>query len=512
MRFKRKRVTVDDEKAILINMIISTAFLREINRLVKKEYFTIPYAKYIIDWVTEYYKQYNEAPKQQIQDLYNVYKSNLPTEEASIIAIFLQELSNKYEEKFNEGYQVDKALLYFRKRALEHTTEQIKSLVQLDRIDEAELIMSQYKKVLKDTSQCVNPNDPEFIENTFSKNEDENHLIKFPGVLGELLGWFDRGYLVVVQAPYKMSKTWFLEECRMIAALNRYRSVGFNFEMTEDQLATRYWKRITAHGSEGGIHLYPVFDCLFNQIGDCELAERTGAVPLYKPHLPKPTEFYRAPKDYVPCDYCRHHEHLKDNYKQEFWYLPVEKPPLSVDIIKKKTSSLTRMYGDFSRIKCFPRGSANVDDIKATLDVLEFAEGFVPDVITVDYATIMAAEIDAERGNEESKLDKTLLSLAGLATERHCLVVTASQVKTEVLKKTSTRMGDASQSTRAIYAHPTLVLGIMQTDAEKAIGMKRFNLIAHRFKQANPSIEVAVLQHLDTGQFILDSDWLDKGI
>jgi len=102
LRFKRKRVTVDDEKAILINMIISTAFLREINRLVKKEYFTIPYAKYIIDWVTEYYKQYNEAPKQQIQDLYNVYKSNLPTEEASIIAIFLQELSNKYEEKFNE--------------------------------------------------------------------------------------------------------------------------------------------------------------------------------------------------------------------------------------------------------------------------------------------------------------------------------------------------------------------------------------------------------------------------
>jgi hypothetical protein len=47
-------------------------------------------------------------------------------------------------------------------------------------------------------------------------------------------------------------------------------------------------------------------------------------------------------------------------------------------------------------------------------------------------------------------------------------------------------------------------------DIEKSNNMKRINVIAHRFKQFNASIEVAVLQQLDCGQVILDSDWAER--
>jgi replicative DNA helicase len=500
-------VTSEDEKAILINMITSTRFLKEVYTIAKKEYFTIPYAHHVLDWINEYFATYSEAPNKHIQDLYNVYRANLSSEETSLVAMFLQDLSDKYDESFNEMYAVDKALLYFRKRALEHSNEQIKSLLTLDRIEDAEKVMTQYKQVLKDTSKCVNPNDPDYIDKVFNEERDKDRLIKFPGVLGELLGWFCRGYLVVVQAPFKMGKTHTLDECRMLAAKNRLKSVGFNFEMTEEQLAERYWQRITASPRPDNENetLYPYFDCLYNQIGTCELDCRTNHVRLYKPSQTRPTDFSKTPVDYHPCDACRSKD--RENYKQAIWFRKIERPMMSPETVKKKATTLVRNYGDFTRIKCFARGAANVDDIKNTLDILEFSEGFIPDVITVDYATIMGAEREAEGGNEESKLDKTLLKLAGLATERHCLVVTASQVKTEVLKKSSTRMGDASQSSRAIYAHPTIVIGIMQTSEEKMYGAKRMNCIAHRFANFNPIREVLVLQQLDTGQVILDSDW-----
>ena len=155
MRLKRKRVTVDDEKQILISMITSTTFLKEIFHIAKKEYFVTPYARYVLDWIHEYFTNYNEAPKENITDLYNVYKANLNNEELSLVTMFLQDLSDKYEEDFNEKYYLDKALLYFRKRALEHSNEQIKSLLTIDRIDEAERVMAEYKKVLKDTNKCV---------------------------------------------------------------------------------------------------------------------------------------------------------------------------------------------------------------------------------------------------------------------------------------------------------------------------------------------------------------------
>lgn len=510
MKFKRKRVSADDEKQILINMVTSTSFLKEIFHIAKNEYFVTPYAHYVLDWINEYFTNYNEAPKEHITDLYNVYKANLSSEELSLVTMFLQDLSDKYEENVNEKYYLDKALLYFRKRALEYSNEQIKSLLTIDKIDEAERVMTQYKKVLKDTSKCVNPNDPEYISKVFNEDKEKDRLIKFPGVLGELLGWFCRGYLVVFQAPFKMGKTHALDECRLLAAQNRIKSVGFNFEMTSEQLAERYWQRVTGspRNDESGEFLYPYFDCLYNQIDTCELSQRMNHIQLYKSKKPKNPSF--TPDGYKPCDICRSNPKMRHHYKQEIWFRSVNKDAISEEFVKKRTSALTKMYGDFMRIQCLPRGSANIDDIKQTLDILEYSEGFVPSVITVDYATIMGAEKEAENGNEESKLDKTLLKLAGLATERHCLVVTASQVKTEVLKKSSTRMGDASQSSRAVYAHPTIVIGIMQTDSERELHAKRFNVVAHRFKPFNPLAEVVVLQQLDCGQMILDSDWVER--
>lgn len=511
MKFKRKRVSVDDEKQILINMVTSTSFLKEIYHIAKKEYFVTPYAHYVLDWIYEYFENYNEAPKDHITDLYNVYKANLNSEELSLVTMFLQDLSDKYEENLNEKYYLDKALLYFRKRALEYSNEQIKSLLAIDKIDEAERVMADHKKIVKDTSGCVNPNDVEYIDKTFSNDSSGDLLFKFPGVLGEMLGWMRRGWLVVVQGVYKGSKSWLVDEFRKVGAFNaRLKSVGFNFEMTNEQLAQRYWKGITATSDKNSEHYFPHFDCLLNQIDECELPYRINHIKLYDKNKSKPKNLSLHKEGYKPCDYCRNHPKLKHEYRKEMWFSKATRDILSPELVKKRAKALTRMYGDIMRIKCFPRGSATVADTEAVLDLLEYSEGFISDIVTYDYPQIMGTEPEAERGNDESRLNYTLLKLAGLASKRHCLVVAAAQMKTDTLKKVSTKMGDASGSSRAVYAHSTVNIGIMQSEEEKFYGARRVNCVAHRFEEFNPMNEVVILQDLGTGQVILDSDWVER--
>ena len=282
--------------------------------------------------------------------------------------------------------------------------------------------------------------------------------------------------------------------------------------MSEEQLALRMYKGMTGLPEEEDLIdslRWPIFDCLNNQIGSCPFPERrVNTIPLYDPAIGKPSIGDEMPEGYKTCDVCRKNKKWEKDFIEDIWYESVNTSGyVNSAIVKKKGLAITRQFGDLLRFKSFPRGSANVDDIRRVLDILEYSEGFFPDIINVDYAKIMAPEYSASSFNEEGQLDKTMVALAGLADERHCLVTTASQIKTEAIKRGKARMGDASQSTRAIYAHAAKVFGISQSEEETAFNAKRFNVIVDRFRSFNSAIEVRVLQQLAVGQPYVDSEY-----
>jgi predicted GH43/DUF377 family glycosyl hydrolase len=162
------------------------------------------------------------------------------------------------------------------------------------------------------------------------------------------------------------------------------------------------------------------------------------------------------------------------------------------------------MHGDTFRMKAYPMGSANISRITADLDALEYTEGFVPDVIVVDYADILAPE-DARITDTRHRLDMTWQHLKGLAQERHCLVFTASQGNRKSIKKLLMEQEDIAEDIRKM-AHVDVMYALNQTGKEKAAGAMRISIVAHRHEDSNDSSYVTVLQQRGLSQMLLDQE------
>lgn len=506
MNVKRKKIEVKTEEQILTAMIVSTEFLKGIANTTQESYFLTPYAKIVYRWIDEYWKKYQEAPDQRIQDLYEIHKERLSIEDAELVYQFLETLEDKYEdETFNSQFLIDKAINYFKKRSLSDIAQQVKSLVEMDRVEEAEQEWTSFKKVARQTIPWINPIDMDFALGVY-QDDTKNNLAQFPGALGELFGPFQRDTLVLGTGVYGSGKSLFLNEIAILHMTHRYNVAVINLEMSKSQVSKRFYRRIANRNEVESAFLIPVFDCFLNQIDACDLACRSNRVRLRGDEDPKPL-YENAPVDYRPCDACRTENH--DRYIAETWHIPSQRETMDEFHLGRRLKSFSRSYGDRLRIICYPKFSANLADVNRDLDMLEYSDGFVPDVVVVDYADILQPERSSMNDNEEVRTNETFMALSRLAQERHILVVTVSQVVTENLKERDrhSRMGDAAGSKRGKYGHPDLVFGLMQTSREKASGVMRVNIVKKRDGYFREDQQVILLQVPDLSISCLDSEF-----
>jgi replicative DNA helicase len=185
------------------------------------------------------------------------------------------------------------------------------------------------------------------------------------------------------------------------------------------------------------------------------------------------------------------------------WFDKITKEKVSLHKVKKFTDAFKTMYGDHLRIKAYPAYSANLETIKRDLNVLEMTEGFIPVVIIIDYADILAPENKRIEGRD--RYDETWKMLKNMAATRHCLVVTASQSNKKTLEKKDTKIVDVAEDIRKV-AHVDAMYSLSQTPDEKDNGIMRISVVAHRWKDFNENSQVIVLQNLATGQVALDSE------
>lgn len=522
IKFKRIKADTEQEQNILIQCITNTEFLNEVHRVMRKEYLLTDYSKTLWNWISEYYKAYNEAPKKLIVDIYNVNKDKIDEGEAKLIDSMLQGLNKKFveNENLNVKYSFDKALLYIKKRALEEHISQIKSNIDLGNIEEAERIQSQFNKVMQVTSGWKSPLDEDFIKEV-RKKKDDDVLFSFNGALNELVGPLRRGWCICALGVYSFGKSWLLGEIRNLALFSKLKVAEISLEMTEFDSTDRFYRRILSRSEKAGNYLIPVFDCYHNMTGTCTKKFRKNKERLFDPkHEEKPIpniESFKpeftdgvdlGPKGYKCCDYCRKKKDLRSDYKKEVWYERQYREEITERDIIKKAKAIKRMYNNNYKLICYPKFSANVQDIRRDLDILEYTEDFIPDVIIVDYPGILAVE-DRRVTSEEQHLNDTWVALCQLAGTLNCLVVGAAQVKTDAIKKKSLSLGDNSQSVRSISANCNLILGLFGTDEEKKLGLARLNVIKHRHDEFNESDEIVILRQLELGQSILDSEWDD---
>jgi len=443
LRIQRKRIDLVDEKNLIIGMITSTRFLRSIIEILKPTYLQSKYSKEISKWCINYFKEYDEAPKEHIQSIYNIKKEELEEDLSEVIAEFLIDLNQMYEDmsNYNVDYFLDRAVVYLKKRALLEHREKISSLIDLNKVDEAELEVANYRKVSLVTSKWTNPFEPQEIESTLLREEE--YLLLLPGILGDFLGSLKRKWLVSLMGPMKRGKTWWLEEFKFAALTNRLKVV----------------------------------------------ADNLGRIPKFTPNI-----------RYRVCTYCKGHPDR--NYLPAIWYVMERRPLLSYSLTSRSSKGFQNMYGEGNlRTISYPIGTVNISDILRDLEILEFSQEFVPDVIILDYMDLLKSEDSRLVGRDA--INETWKKAKGIAQERNCLWVTATQSNRQSFESKNVKKTQTGEDIRKL-AHVDIMATLNQTETEKRKKIMRMGILAHRHKYFDDFTQIVTLQQLELGQPYLD--------
>lgn len=501
---RRKSITTQIEKQIITGLIANDHFCHSIINSINLDYFRLKFAKPVLNWIDEYYREYNEAPKDNIQGIFESERDNLKVGEGKLISNFLSGLSDEYERtNFNSQYQIDKAKDYFTKRSLELHFKKGLSLVQRGKVKQAKEFVSTFHQKNQDLETVFNPFDKEEVFN-LDIEDDENYLFKFDGSIGDLLGWFERGWLVAVTAPEKRGKTWWLEEFIFQALTYGLKVVWFSLEMNKVQLKKRFYSRLTGLPKEEiGRVVFPIFDCINNQEGTCKKKCRTNKVNNLLAGLEdnESPDFKDFPL-YKTCTACRG----KKDYSPAVWFNKAKKKPKMTPrriMAKVKAFKQLFLFGTNLRIQPFPAFTAGSDDLISAVNNLEYGEGFIPDLIVTDYLDIQKHDGSREQINIIWQQAKSI------AASKNICYLTADQSDAAGRKQLSLKQHNFSDDKRK-DGHLDMRIGLNQTPEEKVRGIMRLNVLFHRHNEFHIDQEVIALQSLHLGQPLLDSEWLRK--
>jgi replicative DNA helicase len=225
-------------------------------------------------------------------------------------------------------------------------------------------------------------NGTKHIQHAF-QNEDEE-LFALRGGMNRLVGGpLCRGELVAFLAPPKSGKTWWMIDTAIVALTRGQKVLFVSLEMTEDQMIRRFWESLSGCSRFGGTVEGSAFEDAGNGKYNLVLGERTTT-----------------------------------------------RVDLTDEGIQRIQSRYLALNDDNLKFRCYPTGTLTLQKLQSELKVIEVFEHFIPDVIVIDYADIMALPPGKEKRHQ---LDSLWMGLKGISNERNILVVTASQTGRETV-------------------------------------------------------------------------------
>lgn len=514
------------ERRIVTGLIISKDYLQRVQKFWDSSLLESPELRIIADWCIHYFQKYNRAPDNNIESIYmeSLKKMSISKAEAQYIEELLESLSEEYgrDSQFNSAYLYDQTVKYFKTRELEEHNKEVQALIEMGRVEEAEKLAQSYTpKIVTDKEIGLDLASEEAldrVERAF--NDTTQKVVSFPGALGEM--WNEhlvRGGFVSLLAPEKRGKTFMLLEISLRAVRQRANVAFFEAgDMTESQLLRRiciYIARNSDREKYCQARFIPVGDCIYNQIDSCNRSDRNcdhgifeGVnLETYQRNLAQfmnieiLQEKWEEFQDYEPCD-----SHSCDRRKGTVWIKRIEKTrPLTAKKAKIELKNFFQKYKRRFKLATYPAGTLTVSEIRRVLNNWEKHDGFVPDVIVIDYADLLSAD-DGRLNDFRHKQDYVWKNLRALSQEKHVLLVTATQADADSYKKGRLSLSNFSEDKRKL-AHVTAQYGLNQDPQgrEKKLNIIRINEIVVREGEFSTDNEVYVLQDLSAGRPFLES-------
>lgn len=450
---KKEKLNTLQERDIILGLIVSDDFCKEIIPILNPRHLEVEYARTVSTWIKKYYENFNVAPKKDIMKLYraNINDINDEALQDNILS-FIQKVDKDYDSmaSFNTDYLIQESVKYLKSKSLKNLSQDIESYLMTNDVDKAESLLTKYKKVEKGSGESVSIlSDFETVLTSFTEEKDK--LFSFNGDFGKLVGDVHREDFISFLAPMKAGKTFSLIDAGIEAVKNGLKVVFFSLEMSRTQMVKRIWKTLSGQVTE----------------------DMTLEIPQF----------------------------VENGNKFELDFKTVKKKASSILDVEKKQKSLKRIFrgGEFL-VFAEPAYSLTVEKLETKLDDLEI-EGFVPDVIIIDYADIM---MPSEKGEYRQQLDSIWKRLRALAQKRKAVVFTASQTNRGGLSG-PVELENIAEDIRKV-AHVTSMVSISRNKYCKENSIAIYSQLAVRDGEPITKRVVAT-QCLALGRPVLDSHW-----
>lgn len=457
---KLQKVDYRSERQILIGMIIDKDFLREIENEFDLNYFKNKASRELVKWCLDYWNKYHDVPKKEIESIYYDKKNKLDEDVREYIEELLMSISNEYDYKaknFNTHYFVDKALEYFNKCILEDIQTKIGLALENGKLDEAESLLQSYKPIQLIEKSQLNPFESElYVEEVFKSVGEQ--VFKLPGAIGSMLNnQLYRASLIAFQGAEKVGKSWFLQEIA-IRALKQRRKVAI-FEagdMTKSQRLARIYARLAKRPWIPG--------------------KSNGSDKFIVPFMSDDILSMYKSKDFKERQKIR---------PEDVEFIVTNRRLLTPTLVRNRLEKWKSKYGNYLRISVHQNNSLTPKMMDKIIEDWVVKEDFLPDVIIVDYADILACQKRIVGNDQRHYINEIWKELRAISQKWQVILITATQADSKSYKKPSQDLTNFSEDKRK-YSHVTAMFALNRTQIERSLGILRVQQLLIR--EAPPNL------------------------
>lgn len=525
------------ERKIIQGLITSTVYIKDIRPIWNANLLESSTAKLISLWCIEFFDRYKEAPGKNIETIFfTKLKNGMDKDIAEEIEEdILPGLSEEYEETgINAAHLSDITIEYFKERQYLAFSKGIESILLKNdggkggTVNKVEEYINNFKFIKNEESGQVvdfsKTESKENIRNAFKTLKDP--VIRFPKQLGKFLNdQLYPGAFVGILAPEKRFKTFWLLEFAIRGCRQNKKVAFFQAgDMNEaDQIKRIGMRLCNAPDSETYANEYyrPVRDCLRNQFNACDKKERecdfgifsedefTDDADLFELQLTKDqlVEAYElnSEDNYRPCYNCA--EYDKEKLGAPWLEKVAAADPITdVDVIEAADAFFIKYNRQF-KLATYANGTLSVNMIESCLTEWEQEDGFIADVILIDYLELLKPSKSGEHRQEQNQIAKDIRKLSQTPRKGILpLIIAPTQADAGAYDVSSLKLKNFSEDKRK-YAHVTSMIGINQDPKgiEKAIGITRLNELIKRVGDFNQNNQVTVLQDISRAKAFTSS-------
>lgn len=442
---KVQRFSSQVSRKVLTGMVVHDEILESIFIRLgdEREPFNERWLDLVARWCLDFYAKYGKAPRGAIVDRFARYAEQEVTDEdgLELIEKFLTNLGNDYKalrKDLNPSYILDLAVQLFSRVRLQRITDEVQDELERGDLERAHDLLTNPQLIEPTADGFVDPFSRELIFETFQRMDQEEELIKFysDGMNKFLSPHMKRGDFVSFVGPEKRGKSFWLQEMAYLGLRNKRRVLYYAFgDMSANEIRKRLYVRAAKR---------PLVAT------ELKIPKRFVFGDDGTPRIKRPPQFYEALR-------------AKDVWEA-----------------RKSLLQLTASKEINLRMHVSGGNTVSASQIERKVKHLVEREGWMPDLVVIDYADLLDEEPGMSRQDVRHKINATWMILRRIALDHHCLVLTATQAASSGYKnRWVLGKGDFSEDKRK-NAHVTGMLGLNQTPEEKEVGIYRLNWVALR--------------------------------